>query len=278
MKVAVAQLTSGGAIAENLAVAVRLIGSAAQAGAHAVFLPEATDFIAPPTEAAALTRSAANAEFVTEVCGAAKTHRVWVSVGVHEPPSTDEARCFNTQLLIDETGAVRERYRKLHLYDVDIQNGPSILESNTTIPGTELRAPVDTPVGKLGLLTCYDMRFPEVSLALRRQGAEILTYPSAFAIRTGAAHWSVLLQARAIETQCYVLAAAQVGLHPGTTRSSWGHAMIVDPWGSVVAQCSDMPPFSPTFCLADIDLTSLERVRRDMPLWAQRRSDVYGSL
>lgn len=151
MKVAVAQLTSGGAIAENLAVAVRLIGSAAQAGAHAVFLPEATDFIAPPTEAAALTRSAANAEFVTEVCGAAKTHRVWVSVGVHEPPSTDEARCFNTQLLIDETGAVRERYRKLHLYDVDIQNGPSILESNTTIPGTELRAPVDTPVGKLGV-------------------------------------------------------------------------------------------------------------------------------
>lgn len=115
------------------------------------------------------------------------------------------------------------------------------------------------------------MRFPEVSLALRHQGADILTFPSAFAVRTGAAHWSTLLRARAIDTQCWVLAAAQVGSHPGSTRTSyvifaltytrWGHALVVDPWGSIVAQCryvhasslfSDMPPLTPTFCLVDI--------------------------
>lgn len=119
------------------------------------------------------------------------------------------------------------------------------------------------------------MRFPEVALSLRRSGAQILTFPSAFAVRTGAAHWSTLLQARAIDTQCWVVAAAQVGTHPGTTRTSWGHAMIVDPWGSIVAQCSDMPPFEAAFGLADITLDSVDKVRQDMPLWEQRRNDIY---
>ncbi|WFD47512.1 beta-ureidopropionase [Malassezia furfur] len=278
MKVAVTQMTSGGAIRENLATAVQLVKRAALAGVQAVFLPEATDFIATPDRAAELTRSDDNRAFVQGMRDAAREHAVWISVGVHESSETDTKRCYNTQLLIDQHGTICAQYRKLHLYDVDILNGPSILESNTTIPGDKLVPPVDTPLGRIGLLTCYDMRFPEVSLALRRQGAQLITYPSAFALRTGAAHWSLLLQTRAIETQCYVLAAAQVGLHLGTTRSSWGHAMIVDPWGTVVAQCSDMPPFAPTFCVADIDLEGLERVRTDMPLWNQRRTEIYPEL
>jgi len=263
---------------------------------QAVFLPEgmrrrperpadraATDFIAPAASVAQLTNSPENARFLQGICDAARQHQVWVSVGVHEPaePGADgsrEPRCYNTQVLVDQAGDVRERYRKLHLFDVDVKSGPALCESNTTIPGTRLVPPVQTPVGKLGMLTCYDMRFPEPSLALRRRGAELLTYPSAFAVRTGAAHWSLLLRARAAETQCWVLAAAQVGLHAGTTRSSWGHAMVVDPWGSVVAQCSDMPPFAPTFCLADVDLGTLAQVRADMPLWHQRRQDIYGEL
>lgn len=122
------------------------------------------------------------------------------------------------------------------------------------------------------------MRFPEAALALRRQGAQVLTYPSAFAVRTGAAHWQTLLQARAIDTQCWVLAAAQIGMHPGLTRVSWGHAMIVDPWGSVVAQCTDTPPHAPQFCMADMDLSALEPLRASMPLWSQRRADIYGTL
>lgn len=126
------------------------------------------------------------------------------------------------------------------------------------------------------------IRFPEVSLSLRRQGAQIITYPSAFTLKTGAAHWEVLLRARAIETQSYVLAPAQTGSH-SETRQSYGHALIVDPWGAVVAQCADKQPKGDsadegTFALAEIDLEWLEQIRREMPLWEQRRPEVYPIL
>ncbi|WFD30805.1 beta-ureidopropionase [Malassezia sp. CBS 17886] len=267
--VAVTQMTSGGVIRDNLAVAAALVCRAADAGAKAVFLPEATDFIAAAPSVRELVRSPEADAFVQGMCEAARMKRVWISVGVHERPpvamderapenrppherayaDTERGRCFNTQLLIDDEGTVRERYRKLHLYDVDIRNGPSILESRTTIAGDCLVPPVDSPVGRIGvraqrclsslqMLTCYDMRFPEPSLALRARGAHILTYPSAFAVRTGAAHWQTLLQARAIDTQCWVFAAAQV---------------VTD----------------------GQDMDALTRVRAEMPLWEQRRSDVY---
>lgn len=105
-----------------------------------------------------------------------------------------------------------------------------------------------------------------------------MTYPSAFTVRTGGAHWEILLRARAIETQCYIMAPAQVGSHAGTKRVSWGHAMIVDPYGSIIAQCSDMQPYNPIFCMADIDLESLTTMRKEMPLWTQRRTDVYPEI
>lgn len=244
---AVAQIKSTGVIADNLAQAVSVIQRAARSGAKAIFLPEATDFIAPTAAVAELTRSADNVEFVKGIQGAARDAKVWVSVGIHEPPSAEQdatdmvenrgrLRCYNTQLLIDQQGDILDKYRKLHLFDVDIKGGLKILESDSTLKGSQLLAPRQTAIGKIGLLTCYDLRFPEPSLSLRRQGAQVLTYPSAFTVRTGAAHWETLLRARAIETQSYVLAAAQVGAHDGTKRVSWGHAMIVDPWGSVIAQ------------------------------------------
>lgn len=286
---AVAQMKSTGIIADNLASAVSIIRQAARAGAKAIFLPEATDFIAPTARVAELTRSPDNASFVQGIQTAAKESSVWVSVGIHEPPSSEQderdssenkgrLRCFNTQLLIDARGEILDRYRKLHLFDVDIKGGLKILESDSTIKGDKLLPPRETPIGKLGLLTCYDLRFPEPSLSLRRQGAQLLTYPSAFTVRTGAAHWETLLRARAVETQSYVLAAAQVGAHDGTKRVSWGHAMIVDPWGSVIAQAPDIQPYKPTFCLADIDLESLEATRQEMPLWEQRRGDIFPEL
>lgn len=174
-----------------------------------------------------------------------------------------------------------QAYRKVHLFDVDIKGGAVIKESNTTIPGDKFLPPYSTPLGQLGLLTCFDLRFPEASLSLRRQGAQLLTYPSAFTTKTGAAHWAPLLRARAIETQCYVLAAAQTGEHsPG--RMSHGNACIVDPWGTVVAQCRDVPQGSGedegVFALAEIDLEWLEKLRKEMPLWEQRRTDVYPLL
>ncbi|KAL9935053.1 hypothetical protein V8E36_006129 [Tilletia maclaganii] len=279
---AVVQLCSGGVISQNLAASRAVIQRAAQAGAKAIFLPEATDFIVPASAVPALTRSQENKAFVQGLCEAAREAKAFVSVGVHEEPASDSStdaaepeRCYNTQLLIDDSGTIVSRYRKLHLFDVDIRGGLTILESNTTVKGSAIEAPVSTSIGKVGLLTCYDLRFPEPSLSLRRQGAQVLTYPSAFTVRTGAAHWEVLLRARAIETQCWVMAAAQVGAHEGTKRVSWGHAMIVDPYGGVVAQCSDLQPYEPEFCLADVDLGRLKDMRAEMPLWEQRRTDVY---
>lgn len=131
---------------------------------------------------------------------------------------------------------------------------------------------VDSPVGKLGLCTCYDLRFPEQSLLLRQKGSQILAYPSAFTLKTGAAHWEVLLRARAIETQCYVVAAALKGKHH-SKRESYGHSMIVDPWGTVISRCRDTD--EDTFAVGDIDLKYLEKVRLEIPVLSHRRHDVY---
>ncbi|KAF6075309.1 nitrilase 1 [Phyllostomus discolor] len=146
-------------------------------------------------------------------------------------------------------------------------------ESNSTMPGPRLELPVRTPAGRVGLAICYDMRFPELSLALAQAGAEILTYPSAFGSVTGPAHWEVLLRARAIETQCYVVAAAQCGRHH-EKRASYGHSMVVDPWGTVVACCSE----GPGLCLARIDLGYLRQLRQHLPVFQHRRPDLYGNL
>ncbi|SCV68379.1 BQ2448_500 [Microbotryum intermedium] len=298
MLAAVAQICSLPSLTHNVALCRSVIRRAAQAGAQLIWLPEASDFIASAAEVTSLSRPLDKSEFIDGVKlvppfvdvisphlstqAQARDSKVWVGVGVHETVR-DEERCYNTNLLISPEGEVRAAYRKLHLFDVDIRGGAVILESKTTKPGAELLDPVETPAGQVGVLTCYDLRFPEVSLALRRRGAQIITYPSAFTLRTGAAHWEVLLRARAIETQSYVLAPAQIGPHTAT-RQSYGHAMIVGPWGEVLAQCSDRQPKSKndvdegTFAMADLDLGWLEDVRRDMPLWEQRRSDLYPIL
>ncbi|KHJ84537.1 histidine triad domain protein [Oesophagostomum dentatum] len=130
--------------------------------------------------------------------------------------------------------------------------------------------PVDTPVGRLGLSICYDLRFPELSLWNRQKGAEILSFPSAFTVNTGYAHWEALLRARAIETQCYVVAAAQTGKH-NEKRSSYGHSMVIDPWGAIVAQCSERVDM----CFAEIDTSYVAELRKMQPVFAHRRSDLY---
>ncbi|GAA5922337.1 hypothetical protein JCM1841_003074 [Sporobolomyces salmonicolor] len=285
MLAAVVQMCSTSNVAHNARLACSVIHRAAAASASLVYLPEAADFIcAEAKDVSRLSVALDESEFVRAVRRQAKESGIWVGVGVHEKATAE--RCYNTNLLIDNQGDIVQAYRKLHLFDVDIKGGMTILESKTTVRGDKLLEPCPTPIGKIGLLTCYDLRFPEVSLSLRRQGAEILTYPSAFTLRTGAAHWEVLLRARAIETQSYVLAPAQIGTHaPG--RQSYGHALVVDPWGGILAQASDRPPKdggagededAAQFVLAEIDLEWLESLRREMPLWNQRRSDVYPIL
>jgi predicted amidohydrolase len=181
---------------------------------------------------------------------------------------------YNTHLVINGDGEIVESYRKLHLFDVHIENGPILMESNTTLAGNRIPTIVDTPVGKLGCATCYDLRFPEYSQRLRQDGAEILAYPSAFTVKTGQAHWEVLLRARAIETQCYVVAAAHAGQH-NEKRASYGHAMVVDPWGTIVATCQDNTN-EPTLCYASIDLEYLESIRTAMPVSQHRRHNLLG--
>ena len=140
--------------------------------------------------------------------------------------------------------------------------------------GTEILPPFLTLLGHIGLLICFDLRFPEPSLALRRMGAQIITYPSAFTVPTGKAHWSTLLRARAIETQSFIIAAAQVGRH-NERRVSWGHSMVIDPWGEVLAELGGVEDWKgePQLEVVELDMQKLERVRREMPL--KRRADVY---
>ncbi|KAL9049702.1 MAG: hypothetical protein Q9162_007074 [Coniocarpon cinnabarinum] len=240
---------------------------------QALFLPEACDYIASSgKESAELVKSVEDSEFVRGIQHEARINNVAVNVGVHEPAS--EGKIWNTLLWITPQGDISQRYQKLHLFDVDLKEGPTIKESDSTERGPGILPPFQSNVGCLGLAICFDLRFPEMSLSLRRQGAEVLTYPSAFAVSTGRAHWHTLLRARAIETQTYVLAAAQVGQHNGK-RASYGHSLVVGPWGDIKAELSG-DDNGPEIALADIDLDELSKVRRQMPL--SRRLDLYAEI
>ncbi|KAJ5280979.1 Carbon-nitrogen hydrolase [Penicillium angulare] len=233
-----------------------------------LFLPEASDYIASSAdESLALAHSADQKDFVSALQTSAKRESIHINVGIHEVAS--ERRLKNSLVWINAEGHITQNYQKIHLFDVDIKNGPVLKESASVQPGQEIVPPFETPVGRVGLAICFDLRFPEISLALRRQKADIITYPSAFTVPTGKAHWEVLLRARAIETQSYVIAAAQAGPH-NEKRRSYGHSMIVDPWGEVVAELGDGEPQIAT---ADIDLELVSRIRREIPLL--RRTDLY---
>jgi len=172
-----------------------------------------------------------------------------------------EKRVRAVCLVLNELGEEVARYDKIHLFDVDVVDAyGSYRESDTVEPGNQVVL-VDTPCGRLGLSICYDLRFAELFHQLRQQGAEIITVPSAFTAMTGAAHWQVLLQARAIETQCYLLAPNQCGQH-SETRQSYGHSMVIDAWGEVVASLQDQPGVVCT----EIDLERLAEVRQRMPV------------
>jgi predicted amidohydrolase len=171
----------------------------------------------------------------------------------------------NTSVHLAVDGSIKSTYRKIHLFDVDLSDGTSLRESATVMAG-DLPVVTDAPFGKLGLSICYDLRFPELYRKLVDQGAIALAVPAAFTLHTGKDHWHVLLQARAIESQAYVLAAAQTG-HHFDKRVSYGHALIVDPWGCVVAQCGE----GEGIAVARVDPAVVERVRRQLPSLRHRR-------
>ncbi|NWR81889.1 NIT1 amidase, partial [Centropus unirufus] len=274
--VAVAQVTSTPDKEQNFAACAGLVRAAAERGASLVFLPEAFDFIGRDAAQTLSMAEPLDGDLMGRYARLARDCGVWLSLGGFHERGQDWAttqRIYNCHVVLGHDGRLVATYRKAHLCDVELQGRVSMRESSFTNPGTELVAPVSTPVGKLGLSVCYDLRFPELSLALRRAGAEILTFPSAFTVPTGSAHWEVLLRARAIETQCYVVAAAQTGQNH-ERRVSYGHALVVDPWGAVVAQCHE----GPGLCYAEIDLPYLHRVRQEIPVFGHRRPDLYGTV
>ncbi|XP_066466381.1 deaminated glutathione amidase isoform X2 [Tiliqua scincoides] len=274
--IAVGQVTSTPDKEHNFACCSRLVREATQRGACIIFLPEAFDYVGSSTEETLGLSETLDGDTVQRYSSLARECGVWLSLGgFHERGGDWERtrRIYNTHLLLDSEGSLAGAYRKTHLFNVELKGRVSLQETAYTNPGPAVVPPVSTPAGKVGLAICYDLRFPEMSLALAQAGAEVLTYPSAFTVATGSAHWEVLLRARAIETQCYVVAAAQTGKHHDR-RTSYGHTMVVDPWGSVIAQCQE----GPGLCFAEVDLAYLRRIRQEMPVFNHRRPDLYGRV
>jgi len=267
-------MTSVNDAAANFAACKRLTREAVALGCKIVFFPECFSFIgASPGEAQAVAEPL-DGPIVGWYKQLARDESIWLSLGgFQERGPASEARIYNTHLVIDAAGSLVASYRKIHLYDVPMVG---LVESKQALAGRDL-VTCDSPVGKLGVSICYDMRFPEMHQKLTfLHGAEVLTFPSAFAMKTGEAHWETLLRSRAIECQTYVVAAAQVGQHndDGNKRQSWGHAMAIDPWGKVVAAFGG--PGDVGVKSFEVDLDHVQRTRDNMPMHAHRRYDLYG--
>lgn len=266
-RVAAIQMTSQPSVQENLQAAADLIARAAEQGAELVLLPECFAALGNRSLAAI-----AAAEFGPQrpirqfLAEQARAHGIWLIGGSLPVPRTAGGKPMATQLVVDEQGQEVARYDKLHLFDVDVSDSHSTYrESNDYAFGSELVC-LDSPVGRLGLSICYDVRFPELYQALRLAGAELIVVPAAFTAVTGAAHWEVLLRARAIESQCYVLAANQTGTHFGG-RQTFGHSCLIDPWGELIAEL----PEGSGIVAGELDRDFLRDIRQRMPITAHRR-------
>jgi deaminated glutathione amidase len=266
MRVAVVQMTSTDDVASNLASAAKFVALAAEQGAELVALPENFAYLRRD-DAPIPCAQPLDGPIVGALREWARTHRVWLIGGTFHEAIPGEARVGNTSVAVAPTGEIAAVYRKVHLFDVDLtaQGGQAYRESDRVAAGAEL-ASFDTPFGVVGLSVCYDVRFPELYRKLVERGARMLCVPAAFARETGRDHWEVLLRARAIENQCYVLAPAQCGEHPGG-RLTYGRSMIVDPWGLVLARAADRPGLVFAECFPE----EQDRIRASLPALQHRR-------
>jgi deaminated glutathione amidase len=256
---AAVQMTSLPDLTKNLAQAEDWIELAVRQGAELVCLPENFSFLG--TEEAKMLQAETIAQSSEKFLKTmAQRHQITL-LGGGFPVPTGNGQVYNTALLVGPSGEELARYEKVHLFDVNLPDGNTYQESKTVLAGTHL-PPVhpSKEFGNLGLSVCYDVRFPELYRHLAQMGAEVLIIPAAFTAYTGKDHWQVLLQARAIENTCYVIAPAQTGKHFGI-RQSHGHAMIIDPWGIVLANAADKPGVA----IAAIAPSRIEQVRRQMP-------------
>jgi predicted amidohydrolase len=268
------QMNSTADVAANLATAGRLLAEARAAGAVLAALPENFAIMgARDTDKLAHAEPYGHGPIQDWLAATAQRLGLWIVAGtVPVAVDGDPGRVWAASLVFDADGRQRARYDKIHLFDVDVPSasGERYRESRTIAHGDPSGfAVVDTPAGRLGLSVCYDLRFPELYRQLAGMGAEILCVPAAFTARTGEAHWEILLRARAIENQCYVIAPGETGSHAGG-RQTWGHSLIVGPWGELLA-CREAGEGLAT---AAVDLTALQALRASFPNLSQRRIGV----
>jgi len=261
------QLDSTGDKEQNIKNAVAFIAEAAARGAKLVAMPEQMSYVG--------SESRANAEEIPGgrtfqvMAEQAVKHGVWLHCGSVYESSGDDGRPYNTCMVISPKGELAGKYRKIHMFDVCIKDGPTVKESDRAAPGNEI-VTVDTgEVGTLGLSICYDIRFCELYRLMALRGAQILLAPADFVLNTGKDHWEPILRTRAIENGCYMIAPAQCGIKP--KFQAYGKSLIVDPWGNVIAKASDKPGV----ITAEVDLDYLEAVRNQVFTLQNRRGDIY---
>jgi predicted amidohydrolase len=267
MRIALHQMTSTIDPMRNASDMADAIAKAAENGACIYFAPEMATLVDRD-------RARARKHMVTEshsvalqsLIAAAARHRIWVHIG--SMPILDEGaeKLANRSIIISPDGAIAARYDKMHLFDVDLASGETWRESSAYIGG-EQPVVVQTPLGLMGLAICYDMRFPDMFSAYAKSGVDIITLPSAFTVPTGAAHWHTLLRARAIESAAFVVAAAQCGMHEDG-RQTYGHSLVVDPWGTILLDMGSLPGLA----YVDLDLDTIMRVREQIPVHTNRRT------
>jgi len=267
VRVAAIQMNSGADLGRNLELAGELLSDAASDGCALAVLPE--NFALMPERGRDKSRHAEQPgegpiqDFLAEW---AARHGMWVIAGSMPLESPEPERVYGACVVVDERGETRAIYRKIHLFDVDLPDREeSYRESHSMYPGDEPMT-VDTPAGRIGLTICYDLRFPELYRTLVDAGATVFTVPAAFTAVTGAAHWHALLRARAIENLAYVIAPGQFGTHPDN-RETYGHSLIVDPWGRILAE----QPSGNRAVTADIEPGSPDQLRESFPALANRR-------
>jgi deaminated glutathione amidase len=271
LRVALVQLEAGDDVVANITHAAAIAREAAR-GADLVLLPEYVQFRGTDDGFRSSARAIPGPTIApfTEVALETAT---WILAGSHAEASGDPARPYNTAVLLDRTGTIAAVYRKLHLFDVALADGPSDTESARVTPGD--RAVVAEVDGvSLGLSICYDLRFPELYRALAVAGAEVLAVPAVFTARTGRDHWKVLLRSRAIENGAFVLAAGGCGMGGPGAIPAWGHSMVVDPWGVVLAEAGE----GEEILRAELDLDRVAVVRRQIPVLTNRRPDALPPL
>lgn len=270
MRVALCQMRSGTDVEANVGLATRLLREAADREADLAVLPEVFAYLGSPSEIPEVAEPLPDGPIASRVAEVAGERGMWVVAG--SIPEREGSRIYNTSAVFDPTGALATRYRKIHLFDVELPDQPPFRESAVYAEGSDL-VTQQTGSARVGLAICYDLRFPELFRGLTTLGAEVIALPAQFQFTTGEAHWHTLVRARAIEDQCFVAAAAQWGPFgpPEEGRRSFGHSLVVDPWGRVLAEGAEE---ADEVVVADLDLAEVRRVRAALPALQHRRLGI----